>query len=392
MTVSSETNKTTYAGNGSTSTFSTGFTFSVDAEVVVTLVASDATQTEWVKGTQYTLTGAGTGSAGSVAVVTSPTNYTPASGETLVIELKPAFTQTTSLSRGGTTSPKDDLEPMHDTRVRQILRVKGLIDGALVVPITETTIGRLPTSSDRASKYLTFDSSGNPTAAAAPADTTAVTTFMATVLDDTTASAALTTLGISTFAKTILDDANAAAVQTTIGALAQGLHTIFVPAGAMRPTASNGCATLVDVETTSGKPDMTVLDFDDGSDEHAQFQIAMPKNWNAGTITFQVYWCSTATDTDGVSWGLQGVSVADNSTIDASYGTAVVVDDANQGAAEELLVTAVSGDVTIASAADSAMTFFRIFRDTSDANDTATEDARLIGVKIFYTSSSADDS
>jgi len=109
MTVSSETNKTTYAGNGSTSTFSTGFTFSVDAEVVVTLVASDATQTEWTKGTQYTLSGAGTGSAGSVTVVTSPTNYTPASGETLVIELKPAFTQTTSHSRGGTISPRDDL-------------------------------------------------------------------------------------------------------------------------------------------------------------------------------------------------------------------------------------------------------------------------------------------
>jgi len=375
MTVSSETNKTTYAGNGSTSTFSTGFTFSVDAEVVVTLVASDATQTEWTKGTQYTLSGAGTGSAGSVTVVTSPTNYTPASGETLVIELKPAFTQTTSLSRGGTISPKDDLEPMHDTRVRQILRVKGLIDGALVVPITETTIGRLPTTANRASKYLTFDADGNPTAAGAPADTTAVTAFMATVLDDTTAGAARTTLG--------------AAASST--ALTQGLHTIFVPAGAMRPTASNGCATITDVETTSGRPDMTVLDFDDGSDEHAQFQIAMPKNWNAGTVTFQVYWCSTATDTDGVSWGLQGVSVADNSTIDVAYGTAVVVDDANQGAAEELLVTAVSGAVTIASAADSAMTFFRIFRDVSDSNDTATEDARLIGVKLFYTSDAADD-
>jgi hypothetical protein len=178
----------------------------------------------------------------------------------------------------------------------------------------------------------------------------------------------------------------------TVDPLAQGLHTIFIPAAAMRPTASNGCAAVTDVETTAGRPDMTVLDFDTSSDEHAQFQVAMPKNWNAGTVTFQVYWCSTAADTDGVSWGLQGVSVADNSTIDVAYGTAVVVDDANQGAAEELLVTAVSSAVTIASAADSAMTFFRVFRDVSDANDTATEDARLIGVKLFYTSDSADDS
>ena len=172
---------------------------------------------------------------------------------------------------------------------------------------------------------------------------------------------------------------------------AVGLHTIWVPAGAMRPTSSNGCAALTDVETTSGRPDMTVLDFDDGSDEHAQFQVAFPKNWNEGTITFQVYWCSTAADTDGVSWGLQGVSVPDNSTIDVAYGTAIVVDDVNQGAAEEMLVSPTSSAVTIAGAAVDTVTFFRIFRDVSDANDTAAEDARLLGVKLFFTTNAQND-
>ena len=41
-----------------------------------------------------------------------------------------------------------------------------------------------------------------------------------------------------------------------------GKHTIWVPAGAMRPTVSNGAATLTDVETTAGRPDLTVMDFD----------------------------------------------------------------------------------------------------------------------------------
>ena len=53
----------------------------------------------------------------------------------------------------------------------------------------------------------------------------------------------------------------------------------------------------------------------------AQFQIAFPKSWNEGTITFQAYWTTTATDTDGVAWGLQGVAVSDNDTIDVAYGT-----------------------------------------------------------------------
>ena len=170
-----------------------------------------------------------------------------------------------------------------------------------------------------------------------------------------------------------------------------GVQTIWIPAAAMRPTDDSGCADITSAETQAGRPDMQVLDFDDGSDEHAQFQVAFPKSWNEGTITFQAYWCSTATDTDGVSWALQGVSVPDNSTIDVAYGTAIVVDDANQGAAEEMLVTAVSSAVTIASAAVDTVTFFRIFRDVSDANDTAAEDARLIGVKLFFTTDAEND-
>ncbi len=170
-----------------------------------------------------------------------------------------------------------------------------------------------------------------------------------------------------------------------------GVQTIWIPAAAMRPTADNGCAAITDAGTQAGRPDMTVLDFDDGSDEHAQFQIAFPKSWNEGTITFQVYWCSTAADTDGVSWGLQGVSVPDNSTIDVAYGTAIVVDDVNQGAAEEMLVSPTSSAVTIAGAAVDTVTFFRIFRDVSDANDTAAEDARLIGVKLFFTTDAEND-
>jgi len=80
-----------------------------------------------------------------------------------------------------------------------------------------------------------------------------------------------------------------------------GAQTIWIPAAAMRPTSSNGCAGITDVETTSGRPDLQVLDFDNGSDEHAQFQIGFPKSWNEGTITFRVFWTSTATDTDGVA-------------------------------------------------------------------------------------------
>lgn len=171
-----------------------------------------------------------------------------------------------------------------------------------------------------------------------------------------------------------------------------GKETIFVPAAAMSPTASNGCAALATAETTSGRPDMNVLDFDASSDEHAQFQVAFPKSWNEGTVTFQAFWTTAATDTDGVAWGLQGVAVSDNDTIDVAYGTAVVVTDDALGAAEDLCVTSESGAITIAgSPAAGDMCFFRIFRDVSDANDDMAEDARLIGIKLFFTTDAAND-
>ena len=185
------------------------------------------------------------------------------------------------------------------------------------------------------------------------------------------------------------------AAAITVGGAAvkvAGKETIWVPASAMQPTTSNPCSDLTTVETTSGRPDMVVLDFDDGADEHAQFSVAFPKSWNLGTVTFKAYWTTTATDTDGCTWGLQGVAMNDNETIDVVYGTAVVVDDAAQGAAEELYVTAESGAITIAGTpADEDLCFFRVFRDVSDSNDTMAEDARLLGIKLFFTTDAAND-
>jgi hypothetical protein len=170
-----------------------------------------------------------------------------------------------------------------------------------------------------------------------------------------------------------------------------GKESIWVPVNAMLPTTTNGCAAVAKVETTSGRPDLYVLDFDKDSDEFAQFAVAFPKQWNLGTVTFQCFWSGLA-ETDGVSWQLQGVAMNDNETIDVAYGSFVVVDDDAQGAVEELLVTAESGAVTIAGTpADNDLCYFRIGRDVSDTDDDMAGDARLHGVKIFYTTDAAND-
>jgi hypothetical protein len=165
-----------------------------------------------------------------------------------------------------------------------------------------------------------------------------------------------------------------------------GKQSMWIPATAMYPTNTGGCAAIALTETTAGRPDMYTLDFDASSDENAQFSVAMPSFWNEGTITYQVYWTTTATDTDGVAWSLSGVVCSDNDTIDVAFGTAVVVTDDALGAAEDLCVTAESGAVTLGgSPAAGDLAYFNIERDVSDANDDMTEDAKLIGIKLFYT-------
>ena len=169
-----------------------------------------------------------------------------------------------------------------------------------------------------------------------------------------------------------------------------GKETIWVPSNAMTPTTSNG-AERATVETTSGRPDMQVLDFDKDSDEFAQFAVAFPKSWNLGTVTFQCFWSGLAATT-GVAISLEGVAMNDNETIDVAYGTAVVVTDDAQSAVEELLVTAESGAVTIAGTpADNDLCYFRVGRDVSDGNDDMAGDMRLHGIKIFFTTDAAND-
>jgi len=180
----------------------------------------------------------------------------------------------------------------------------------------------------------------------------------------------------------------------TVGGVAAkvaGLETIWVPAAAMYPSTTNPCSDLTQVETTALRPDMKVLDFAAAADDFAQFSIAFPKSWNEGTVTFQVFWTPSNTNTDNCIWSLQGVSVADGATIDVAYGTAVSVTDAGIGTVEDQQVSPVSGDVTITNAAVDTQTYFQIFRDANAGTDTFSGVARLLGVKIFFTTDAAND-
>jgi len=170
-----------------------------------------------------------------------------------------------------------------------------------------------------------------------------------------------------------------------------GTETMWVPSSAMYGATTNP-ADAQQVETTATRPDMKVLDFDAGTDEFAQFSVAFPKSWNEGTVTYQVYWTPASTNTGNCIFGLQGVSCGDSDTIDIAYGTAVNITDAGIGTIEDQQVSAVSSAVTIAgSPAVDQQTYFQLFRDANAGGDTFSADARVLGIKIFFTTDAAND-
>ena len=173
-----------------------------------------------------------------------------------------------------------------------------------------------------------------------------------------------------------------------------GRETIWIPSSLMYPSSTNGCAALAQVETTALRPDIKVLDFDPSSDEFAQFTFAFPKSWNKEAIQFQPYWTVTGTNTGSVKWELAAVSLGSDELINTVFGNKTGTTAlAHSGTSNDLMVSAESGDVFIGgltgTAEDGDLVYFQINRDTDSDNQSG--DARLLGVKLYFTTNAAND-
>ena len=170
-----------------------------------------------------------------------------------------------------------------------------------------------------------------------------------------------------------------------------GLATIWVPAVAMYGVTTNP-PDSASVETTATRPELKVLDFDAGTNQYAQFVIAMPNSWNRSTITFTPYWVPASTNTGNCIWGLQAVSFGDSDPADVAFGTVQTSTDAGIGTLEDVQVGPESSAITVGGTPlDEDITFFQIYRDAAAGGDTFSADARLLGVKILFTTDQEND-
>ena len=208
MALSSATVRVDYSGNGSTTSFAVTFVFWDDSDITVVHRTAAGVETTWVDGTQYTLSG-GDGSTGTLTVDTSPTDYTPASGETLTIRGNRALPQPTTYPLGG-SFPSTAVEQAEDQIVRLVQQRSEEIDRCLKFPVTDSTSlsTTLPTSVSRLDKFLVFNESTGATEASENtvtqlaglvASTTLISTSaqLATALSDETGTAGSAVFSVS---------------------------------------------------------------------------------------------------------------------------------------------------------------------------------------------------
>ena len=123
--------------------------------------------------------------------------------------------------------------------------------------------------------------------------------------------------------------------------------------------------------------------FDKDADEYAQWTIAMPSDWNGGTVTAKIYWTfQTGSASETVNFNIAGRSYGDDEALDQAMGTGQACSDTAL-AASDVHISAASSAITLAGTpAASELVIFTAFRDISE--DNLAGDCELLGIMITF--------
>lgn len=136
----------TYNGNGSTTAFATGFQFIANADLKVTVTDSSGVPTVQTLTTDYTVTGAGNSSGGTVTFVTAP-----AAGTKVNIESNVTIDQQTDYVEGGSFAAST-----HETALDKLTKIaqqlQAQIDRSFQFPVVNQSID--PVTDTATASYL----------------------------------------------------------------------------------------------------------------------------------------------------------------------------------------------------------------------------------------------
>ena len=161
---------------------------------------------------------------------------------------------------------------------------------------------------------------------------------------------------------------------------------IFIPAGAMVPSGSNG-ATAGAVEFTNVKRD--TMAFSNSVEQGAEFSVVMPEDWDLGTVRVKLLWTAydstKAEQGEMVGWKVGAYSAPDEGAITNAPTTFVTVTD-NLSQVNELHRTGATGALTMDGTRGAGnLAHFVVKRNVSaETSNPMDTDALLLGVWIQY--------
>lgn len=290
MTVSTTTARVSYAGNGSTTTFNVGFYFLADSHLRVILRASDGTETVKTLTTDYTVSGAGNPSGGSVTMLTAP-----ASGQTLVVVRNAPQTQTVDYQPNDpfpATTHEEALDKL--TMIAQQLQQD--VNRSLKIAETDSTSlnTTVPTSNLRANKALVFDADGELTISDDDYnDQLADVTAQASAAASSASAAATSASGASTSASSASTSATNAGSSATAAAAsaaaaaasaASGMYSAVQDKSANYTVVSGDAGDLLRITTTAGARTITLPQISSLSDGFKVSIVKWTGDSNAVTI------------------------------------------------------------------------------------------------------------
>jgi len=167
-----------------------------------------------------------------------------------------------------------------------------------------------------------------------------------------------------------------------------GVQDLFVPAAAMWPRITGGCAPLAGTEMATSLVNIQALAFDQTTQEFAQFFVTPPRKWNNGTIVVMPQWTAT-TGSGTVQWGVSFGSYRNDDALTVALGTPQTSDDTLLATNDLHNGPDTSAITPAGTVQDSNLLVGQISRNP--ASDTLTGDALLIGVVLRFTMDAAID-
>lgn len=165
---------------------------------------------------------------------------------------------------------------------------------------------------------------------------------------------------------------------------------MYIPASALFPATTNGCAAHAQGETTTNKINYKYLAFDASTEEYAWIHLPTPDNWDLSTVTITFHWTFASSSGD-VIWGAAGLCRSNDDALDTALGTAQTVTDTALTAGDEHTTSATSAITIGGTPAKGDKLYLRVYRDADAGGDTLGADAYLMGITVKYGIGQYDD-